>query len=136
MSTYSYGARIDNDSNAITTIDETENTAVTVGYVNGEYVEFSGGGSDDFSIAEVTISASSEYAAGLTMALIEEDFGVIGATLFDTLEGVVFQIPLYQGHSWIFASSYDNVACTGDIVWDSENGGFDVTGDGTITMSA
>ena len=41
---YSYGMRFDGDSNAITTIDETEMTAVTKGFVNGEYVEFSGGG--------------------------------------------------------------------------------------------
>lgn len=44
MSKYSYGARIDKDSNAVTVIDETEKTATTKGYVNGEYVEFSGGG--------------------------------------------------------------------------------------------
>lgn len=42
---YSFGMRLDNDSNAITQIDEVEKTATTKGYVNGEYVEFGSGGS-------------------------------------------------------------------------------------------
>ena len=41
---YSFGMRFDNDSNAITTIDEVNETAITKGYVNGEYREFGGGG--------------------------------------------------------------------------------------------
>lgn len=47
---YSYGGRIDNDSNAITKIDEENRTAETKGYINGEYVEFAGGGSSDCTI--------------------------------------------------------------------------------------
>lgn len=53
---YSYGARVDDNSNAITVIDEENETAVTTGYVNGEYVEFSGGGSSDLSTATVTVN--------------------------------------------------------------------------------
>lgn len=41
---YSYGCRVDADSNAITVIDEENKTATTKGYVNGEYVEFGSGG--------------------------------------------------------------------------------------------
>lgn len=40
---YGFGGRVDNDSNAVTMIDEENRTAETKGYVNGEYVEFSGG---------------------------------------------------------------------------------------------
>ncbi len=38
---YAYGMRFDDDSNAITRIDEENQTAVTTGHINGEYVEFS-----------------------------------------------------------------------------------------------
>ena len=38
---YAYGMRLDTDSNAITFIDEENQTANTKGYINGEYVEFS-----------------------------------------------------------------------------------------------
>lgn len=56
---YSFGCRVDNDSNAVTVIDEENETASTTGYVNGEYVEFSGGGgSSDFSTATVTIKTA------------------------------------------------------------------------------
>lgn len=37
---YSYGARFDDDSNAITVIDEENQTSNTTGYINGEYIEF------------------------------------------------------------------------------------------------
>ena len=37
---YSYGARIDDDSNAITDIDEIEMTSRTYGFMNGEPFEF------------------------------------------------------------------------------------------------
>ena len=40
---YAYGMRFDDDSNAITVIDEDNQTAVTTGYIDGEYVEFAGG---------------------------------------------------------------------------------------------
>lgn len=39
---YAYGMRFDDDSNAITVINEENQTAVTTGYINGEYVEFGG----------------------------------------------------------------------------------------------
>lgn len=53
---YAYGMRFDDDSNAITVIDEDNQTAVTTGYIDGEYVEFGGGGgSSDFSTAELTV---------------------------------------------------------------------------------
>ncbi len=39
---YAYGMRFDDDSNAITIIDEDNQTAVTTGYINGEPVEFGG----------------------------------------------------------------------------------------------
>lgn len=37
---YAYGMRFDDDSNAITVIDEENQTASTTGYINGEYVDF------------------------------------------------------------------------------------------------
>lgn len=37
---FAYGMRFDDDSNAITVIDEDNQSATTTGYINGEYVEF------------------------------------------------------------------------------------------------
>ena len=57
---YSYGGRVDNDSNAITEIDEENRTAETKGYVNGEYVEFSsgGGGEDSLPVVKYSVDAN------------------------------------------------------------------------------
>lgn len=37
---FAYGMRFDDDSNAITVIDEENQSATTTGYINGEYIEF------------------------------------------------------------------------------------------------
>lgn len=50
---YVYGMRLDRDSNATTEIDEANRTARTTGYVNGEYVEFSGGGGGSAELASL-----------------------------------------------------------------------------------
>lgn len=57
---YSYGGRVDTDSNAITEIDEENRTATTKGYVNGEYVEFGsgGGGGDSLPVVKYSVDAN------------------------------------------------------------------------------
>lgn len=62
---YSYGGRVDNDSNAITVIDEENRTAVTTGYINGEYVEFSGGGSSWTLLTEETVTTNEVPEQGI-----------------------------------------------------------------------
>ena len=57
---YGYGGRIDDDSYAITYVDEDQGTAVTKGEINGVPFESGGGGgSSDFSTAQVTIANQS-----------------------------------------------------------------------------
>lgn len=60
---YGFGGRIDNDSNAVTMIDEENRTAETKGYINGEFVEFSGGGAEPLI---VTGHYDSELEAEIT----------------------------------------------------------------------
>ena len=63
---YGFGGRIDNDSNAVTMIDEENRTAETKGYVNGEYVEFTGGGGGGAEPLIVTGHYDSELQAEIT----------------------------------------------------------------------
>lgn len=75
---YSYGCRVDRDSNAITVIDEENRTAVTKGTINGVPVEF-GSGSSDFSTAEVTFLVDGAYAPMTVMpAYLSDDELVCG----------------------------------------------------------
>ena len=57
---YAYGMRFDDDSNAITVIDEDNQTAVTTGYINGEYVEFDGGGNPNH-VQTITGTATNPF---------------------------------------------------------------------------
>lgn len=56
---YAYGMRFDDDSNAITVIDEDNQTAVTTGYIDGEYVEFGGGNPN--RVQTVTATAANPF---------------------------------------------------------------------------
>lgn len=68
---YSYGCRVDKDSNAITTIDEENKTAATKGYVNGEYVEFgNGGGGESLPVVKYAVNA---YVTSITCDTPFED---------------------------------------------------------------
>lgn len=131
MSTYAYGMRFDDDSNAITVIDEENQTAATTGYINGEPVEFSGGGgSSDFSTAEVLITNNTANDVLCLIPLVtNEGVNALG-TLYSNDSGNV-TIPLYTGTAILFIDS--PVSITGDIT--EEDGLLHVTGDGTITIS-
>lgn len=61
---YGFGGRIDNDSDAVTMIDEENRTAVTKGYINGEFVEFSSGGGGGAELLIVT--HTDDIDAGVT----------------------------------------------------------------------
>lgn len=141
---YSYGTRVDNDSNAITVIDEENKTAVTTGYVNSEYVEFGGGSSSsDFSTATVTVTNSSTNPfVGRGCQFNDED-SIAKGDLYVEGDGVINLI-LYKGSSEIDLddSIYKNtVALSGDVegyddIFETNKyKGFIVTGDCTITIS-
>ena len=59
---YAYGMRFDDDSNAITVIDEDNQTAVTTGYIDGEYVEF--GGENPNHVQTITGTATNPFGDG------------------------------------------------------------------------
>lgn len=70
---YAYGMRFDDDSNAITVIDEDNQTAVTTGYINGEYVEFGGGNPNYVQTITGTVAApTGEDDSGNLFASISE----------------------------------------------------------------
>ena len=56
MGVVSYGARFDSGTNFVTEVDIENNTCETTGYLDGEAVDFSGGGSSDFSTAQAIIN--------------------------------------------------------------------------------
>lgn len=130
---YSFGMRFDNDSNAITTIDEVNETAVTKGYVNGEYVEFGGGESSDFSTAEVTIGNSSASTIQMYLAYCDDEFGVSVITSLSRDDEREVIVPLYKGKAECWVDS-ESVSITGDVS-DEGDGYYTITGDCTITIS-
>lgn len=104
-----------------------------------------GGGSSDFSLAQVTITGG-EGECGLSMVRIEEE-GVAGMFQSNTYQELPLtcKCVLYKGsQSNICVSDEDGnnypgsaLAVTGNIVIDDAEFGFmTVTGDGTITISA
>lgn len=132
---YSYGARLDNDSNAITVIDEENKTAVTTGYVNGEYVEFSGGGgSSDFSTAEVTLNISGEFSefSRESCSFVDTNNNLISGSLWTDSSTTKFIVPLYKGKCY-WVSSFLGATLTGGI--ESYEDGLLITGNGTISIT-
>lgn len=133
---YSYGARVDDNSNAITVIDEENETAVTTGYVNGEYVEFSGGGSSDFSTATLTLNNPTEqiFSAPIIMfasARVPFDFIVTGE---GNVPSGIYTIALYNGNAVARTPIGHNIETVGAIEPAGLNQ-YHITGDCTITIS-
>lgn len=127
---YSFGGRVDNDSNAITVLDEENETAVTTGYVNGEYVEFSGGSSSDFStaslsIVDISLGNAVIYPSVVTMG----DFDVCVANQGN---GGTHPVVLYQGKAGVMVQA-ESYTLSGDAT-DMGEGMVLVTGDCTITL--
>ena len=98
-----------------------------------------GGGSSDFSTAEVTVILGSYMEDTALTGLPHIDNGSLRDT--DLIAGdegdrIVFSVPLYKGVLETFCAGEvyaENV--TGGIVMDSETGVLTITGDGTITVT-
>lgn len=73
---YAYGMRFDDNSNAITVIDEDNQTAVTTGYIDGEYVEFGGGNPNHVQTITGTVATpvGEEGSPGLFASISEAIF--------------------------------------------------------------
>ena len=146
---YGYGARVDNDSNAITVVDEENRTEETKGYINGEYVEFSGGGSSDFSTAQVSVVNNSSGEADINILSSYGDCSADWELSPNTLPVCVFgtyltvpsnstdsvPIVVYKGHS-LFGVSGAKITTSGNVeLIDADNHIYDVSGDCTITIT-
>lgn len=99
-------------------------------YQNGAWVE-QGGGSSDFTTANVTLSGSS---AMVTYALSDEDMGTIFMSQYPGGDTITTKLPLYNGKALMFLMDELPYTVTGDITYSADEGGFIVTGDGTITF--
>lgn len=101
--------------------------------VNGE--DYGGGGSSDFSTAEVTVTNNQKENALIIDELVNADVdGLSNGIALEAGESKTISIVLYKD---IPTHGYHNgagvVAVTGDIVY--EDGDFYVSGDGTITVT-
>ncbi len=94
---YAYGMRFDDDSNAITRIDEENQTAVTTGYINGEYVEFS----DNYNVVQVITG---------TLAQPFGDYNInqLGNSLYTNNISIVLQVTTQAGTATMPLYSQEN----------------------------
>ena len=136
---YAFGMRLDDDSNAITVIDEENQTASTTGYINGEPVDFGGGGSSDFSTATVTFINNT---SGIEMygAFIYEYEGETPTITCEkwTDDADTQRLVLYKGNSTIHLKTTGSqvITVSGDATVDLDFPGYVyVTGDCTITLT-
>lgn len=100
-------------------------------YQNGAWVEQGGGGSSDFTTASVTLSGNS---ADLTFGNVFDEVGIVYMSQYPGSETIVANVPLYDGKALMFSEDGVTATVTGDIEYSSDEGGFIVTGDGTITF--
>ena len=104
--------------------------------VNGE--EYGGGGgSSDFSAAEVTFNSSNGDDIPLMFPVTSEDGMNINYLVPD---GSTMEIPLYKGACFLggneyYEGDYSDFSATGDIEIDTVNAMITVTGNGTITYT-
>ena len=133
---YAYGMRFDDNSNAITVIDEDNQTAVTTGYIDGEYVEFGGGGSSDFSKATISFDGNEGISVHLTGPFIYD--GMIELTADVEVGDGPYNIVLAPSGTEVWIEcSYGTFTVSGDIqhVGGISSPAYNVTGDCTITIS-
>ena len=132
---YTFGARLDDDSYALTTIDEDQGTASTKGEINGVPFE-GGGGSSDFSTANLSIINNSEngclvYAPFCTN---DETFGSDWVDGEDTLEYPVV-IPNNGKAVFTMTDDFSGTLTVSGYAEKKTNKRVNITGDCTITIS-
>lgn len=101
-----------------------------------DYVSGGGGGSSDFTTAEVTIvnSTAASFEGTMPMAFDGEVSGAASEFYVDVNETIVLTAILYKGHSAAIIHPEGTVAIEGSAT-DLGDGFIDVTGDCTITVS-
>lgn len=100
-----------------------------------------GGGSSDFSIAHVTLinTAQDDRFYTVQCPVIREDYDYMefGSYNVQSTEPLVLDVVLYKGEQYMGAWDWDDSIApviTGNITYDSEYGGFIITGDGSISL--
>lgn len=104
-----------------------------------------GGGSSDFSTAEVTFINSTSGSRAYTVHIAQVYDGQIGGIAIGNLnvgkeEPITIKVPLYKNNYAINLNEIENASSsvmpttTGDITFSSQ--GFLIQGNGTITMSS
>ena len=99
-----------------------------------------GGGSSDFSTAEVTLinSGSGTYFMAYNITLFDQEANTLSITSRQVDNQYRFKTPIPTGGTSYFIVEFDDYdfdtppVITGDIVLGSD--GFEVSGDGTITI--
>lgn len=137
---YAFGGRIDDDSYAVTYVDEDQGTAVTKGEINGVPFE-GGGGGGDFSTAEVTITNSIGDEASVVLMVpyegVEGDDEVSKSYLeIDDGSTKTITAILYKGLAFFQHAPgyyYSSISVTGDIITANYRDAY-IAGDGTITL--
>ena len=136
---YAYGMRFDDNSNAITVIDEDNQTAVTTGYIDGEYVEFGGGGSGPVSVATMTVLNTTDDTyqfsgpSGFTNEETEFSAAVSEINIFPG-ENLIDML-LYNGKCMLNTLDVEPSSTSGNIESDTSTS-FIITGDCSLTIVA
>lgn len=98
--------------------------------LNGE--EYGGGGSSDFSTAEVTVTNNGEFPMAFGGSFIVDNSIMAGAFVSENTTETL-TVVLYKGVSVVGVDDEVTAVVTGDITY--SNMDFTITGDGTITIS-
>lgn len=120
------------------TVAEVDSTVGNELITEGLAEEYSsgGGGSSDFSTAELIFSKSGGVAGNLIVPWVVDD-GEYNSALGDVVESGTYNIILYRGNAYATFIQYGtgpfNIAGTGDIEIDGTD--MYITGDCTITIS-
>lgn len=122
----------------VPTIDITENGTYDVKAYEVANVNVEGGGTSDFTTAEVTITNSTNSNLSQSCIAILE---LMGAQMMaseipplDVDASVTVNMVLFKGSQIIYAPENVTIAVTGDIT--DDNGELTITGAGTITYTA
>lgn len=97
---------------------------------------YEGGGSSDFSTAEVTVTLTNANAGFFGVCLINDGGAVFLSTACEMEDSGTLMAVLYGEDPTIFESSFSegaSVAVTGNVTY--SNGVFAVSGDGSITIT-
>ena len=97
-----------------------------------EYI--GGGGSSDFSTAEVTFNISNDSTV-FTPVVTETPMDMILSIPIGSQMNGTYNVVLYKNKLGLVATIEGDVVVTGDIVYNSDEKNFLVTGDGSITIS-